>query len=202
MQVCKGEHTCRDSGSLKGKQGRSRFMAAPATKNSFNREKFKQILHYVINSSCHAPNVGKTVLYKIMYFAEFDYYELRERKLTGERYLRLEHGPAPSHFDDILIELEREGKVSQFEASFHGYTQKRCISNKEPEITLLSAEELKHIDSTLAKYSNMTATQVSALSHIDLPWMATEPNGEIDYELVFYRDPQTSVREYEQPISP
>lgn len=177
-------------------------MAAPATKNSFNHEKFKQILHYVISRSCHAPNVAKTVLYKILYFAEFDYYELHERKLTGERYFRLERGPAPSHFDDVLRELEGEGKVSQFKAQFHGYTQKKCISTKEPEITLLSAEELKHIDSTLAKYSNMTATQVSALSHIDLPWMATKPNGEIDYELVFYRDPQTSVREYERPEQP
>ncbi|MDD2473939.1 MULTISPECIES: Panacea domain-containing protein [unclassified Methanoculleus] len=165
-------------------------------------KKFKQVLHYAISRSCHAPNVGKTVLYKILYFAEFDFYELYERKLTGERYFRLEHGPAPSHFDAILTELETEGKITQFMAKYHGYDQKRYVSNEEPDISLLSAEELQHIENTLAKYSNMTAAQVSALSHIDLPWMATEPNGEIDYELVFYRDPQTSVREYEQPVSP
>jgi hypothetical protein len=42
----------------------------------------------------------------------------------------------------------------------------------------------------------MNATQVSAYSHLDIPLKVTEGKEMIDYELVFYRDPLTSVREY------
>ena len=43
----------------------------------------------------------------------------------------------------------------------------------------------------------MNASQVSAISHADLPYIATKDNSPIKYELVFYRDPQMSVREYQ-----
>jgi hypothetical protein len=44
----------------------------------------------------------------------------------------------------------------------------------------------------------MSATRISDYSHEDLPWQATETGNIIDYELVFYRTPEFSVREYEE----
>jgi hypothetical protein len=42
----------------------------------------------------------------------------------------------------------------------------------------------------------MNATQLSEFSHLDMPWKATQDDDVIDYRLVFYREPLTSVREY------
>ncbi len=53
------------------------------------------MLHYIIYSVGNLPHIGKTVLWKLMYFSDFDYYELYEKHLTGEQYRKLEHGPAP-----------------------------------------------------------------------------------------------------------
>jgi len=71
----------------------------------FDVEKFKQVLHYIINRCGSLENVGKTVLYKILYFIDFDFYELYEDKLTRESYKRLEYGPAPIHFDEAIEKI-------------------------------------------------------------------------------------------------
>ncbi|MGB2727054.1 MAG: Panacea domain-containing protein [Halobacteriota archaeon] len=164
----------------------------------FDKEKFKQVLHYIIQKCGYLENVGKTVLYKILYFSDFDFYELYEEKLTGESYYRLEHGPAPAHFDEAIKELEKEEKVIRFTTTRGGFDQHKFVSCEEPNRNLLNEEELKVIDDDIAKYSHMNATRISAFSHGDLPYKATRDGEIINYEKVFYRDPLFSVREYEE----
>lgn len=164
--------------------------------NEFNKEKFKQVLHYLISRCGGLDNVGKTVFYKLLYFADFNYYELYEEKLTGETYRKLPRGPAPSHFDEVASELEDEGKIRPFDDVFYGYHQHRFNSLAEPHMDLLSNEELEIIDQVINKCSLMTAREASDYSHEDLPYRATDDLEIIDYELVFYRDPKFSVRVY------
>ena len=38
----------------------------------------------------------------------------------------------------------------------------------------------------------MSARAISDFSHTDIPWMAASEEEELDYELVFYRDPDHS----------
>ena len=173
-----------------------RAMTEGFNKDPFDFQKFKQVLHFIIHNCGCAPNVGKTVLWKILYFSDFDYYELFEELLTGETYFKLPHGPAPSDFDTAIDELTQEEKVQLLNSKYGQYDQKRFISCKEPDVSLLSATELQHIEKTINKYAHMNASQISALSHADLPYIATKDSQLINYELVFYRDPQMSVREY------
>lgn len=45
--------------------------------------KFKNVLLYILERCAGKPNVGETVLYKLLYFSDFNYYELYEGHLTG-----------------------------------------------------------------------------------------------------------------------
>lgn len=161
----------------------------------FNLEKFKQVLHYIIAKVGSLDNVGKTVIYKILYFSDFDHYELYEKSMTGETYFKLPNGPAPSDFEIAIRQLEREKKIEKANRIFFGKKQKKFSSIKEPELTLLSGEEIKIIEKAMNRLSNMNATQISYYSHLDLPWKATKKNKPINYELVFYRGPVLSARE-------
>jgi uncharacterized phage-associated protein len=163
---------------------------------SFNAEKFEQVVHYIVRKTSDRPNVGKKVLYKLLYFSDFDFYELFEKLFTGEKYSRIEHGPAPRHFNKIIEKLEREGKVQVVKTTYHGKPQIRYVSLIEPSLSKLNGDELKHLDKTLAKYAGLNGSQIEAISHEDLPCRATDEKRDIDYELVFYRDKITSVREY------
>ena len=81
--------------------------------SDFNLVKFKQFLHYVIHKTSGISKVGKTVLFKILYFTDFNYYELFEEKLSGETYLKYPYGPAPCNFDNVILELKAEGLIKE-----------------------------------------------------------------------------------------
>jgi len=162
-------------------------------------EKFKQVLLYILAKVGGKPNVGQTVLYKLLYFIDFDYYEKFEEQLIGARYVRNTHGPTPVVFAKIIGELEEEGKIETIKSKFYKYDQTKYLVNPNIDISLstLSAQELAHIDMELDRLSDMTAKKISDLSHIDTPWKIAKEKEVLDYEYVFYRPEETSVREYE-----
>ena len=109
----------------------------------------------------------------------------------------MEHGPAPTHFEEVIEELKDEGKIQQFPIMRGEFEQQKFLSSEKPNIDLLTGKELQVIEDNIARYSRMNGTQISAFSHRDMPYKATGDGDTIDYELVFYRDPLFSVREYE-----
>ncbi len=163
-------------------------------------EKFKQVLLYVLAKIGGNPNIGKTVLYKILYFIDFDYYEKYEEQLIGARYIKNTYGPSPVMFEKIVEELQRDDKIEKIKSKFYDYEQSKYLINpsKKIDISVLSSQELNHINGEIDRLGNMTATEISGLSHSDTPWVVAEDREQLKYEHVFYRSPLTSVREYEE----
>lgn len=162
-------------------------------------DKFKQALLYVLSKIGGKPNIGQTVLYKILYFIDFDYYEKFEEQLIGARYIKNTHGPTPVAFAKIVAGLEDEGKLEMVKSKFYKYDQTKYLVNPaEPlDLSKLSGQEIAHIDWEINRLSDFTAKQISALSHKDTPWLVAKERELISYEHVFYRPEETSVREYE-----
>lgn len=167
-----------------------------------NVEKFRQVFLYILGKIGYQPNVGETVLYKLLYFIDFDYYEKYEEQLMGSTYIKNHHGPTPVEFKKIVERMEENGEVKKETVDYFGHPQKKYLPLKEADLNLLTGREVQHIDTVLARLGHMNATDISAYSHQDIPWLAT-PDGEpIDYEGVFYRNPPYSVRSYvEQNLS-
>ena len=42
------------------------------------------MIHYIIYRCQKKPNFGRTILYKLLYFSDFNFYELYEKPLSGE----------------------------------------------------------------------------------------------------------------------
>ena len=162
-------------------------------------EKFKQVLLYILAKVGGKPNIGQTVLYKLLYFIDFDYYEKYDEQLIGARYIKNTHGPTPVIFPKIIKELEKEGKIEAIKSKFYKYDQTKYLINPNTQVNLseLSAQELAHIDWALDRLSDMTAVQISALSHIDTPWFVAKDKEQLEYEHAFYRREETSVGEYD-----
>ena len=158
-----------------------------------NLEKFKQVLLYILNKIGSKPNIGETVLYKILYFIDFNYYEKYEEQLIGATYIKNAYGPTPKEF--IKIAKEMEGKdIIKIKDKYFKYPQTKYLPIKEPDLSKLKANEIKMIDDVLDKLADMNANQISEYSHGDVPWLTTKDGGIIEYEAVFYRTPIYSVR--------
>ena len=135
---------------------------------TFNLEKFKNILHYIIKECGDNPNVGRTVLYKLLYFSDFNFFEIYETKLTGESYKKLPHGPAPIHFPIAINELVKEEKILETtEPNYFGGLQYNYSSLKDPVMDL-KEKELEVIDDVIEKLSHMNANQISDYSLVIL----------------------------------
>ncbi|GEP96344.1 type II toxin-antitoxin system antitoxin SocA domain-containing protein [Chitinophaga cymbidii] len=159
-------------------------------------EKFKNVLLYILERCAGKPNVGETVLYKLLYFADFNYYELYEEHLTGAKYRKLPFGPVPQKLDTIVGQMIDKNELQRIKTNYHGYPQTRYIPLIKPDLTLLKASEKEVIDKVIGQYSDWSAAAISNYSHKDMPWLASPEGEEIDYELAFYREPPFSVRNY------
>ena len=162
-------------------------------------DKFRQILLYILKRVGGKPNVGMTVLYKLLYFIDFDYYEKYEDQLMGLVYLKNHHGPTPLLFENLIEDMVKKGDVEIVKSKFYQFPQTKYLVNPEiePDLSILNGQEQKHIDWELERLSDLTANQLTELSHKDVPWISAENGKPLDFESTFYRTPETSVRKYD-----
>jgi transcriptional regulator with XRE-family HTH domain len=164
---------------------------------SLQVHKFKNVLLYILERCAGKPNVGETVLYKLLYFSDFNYYELYEEHLTGAKYRKLPYGPVPERLDAILNQMIEKGQLQRLKTVYHGYPQTRYLPLEKADLTELRASEKDIIDRVIAQMSDWSAAMLSNYAHGDKPWKASKDGEEINYELVFYRRPPYSIRVYE-----
>jgi len=160
-------------------------------------EKFKEVLLYILGKVGSRPNIGQTVLYKLLYFIDFDYYEKFEEQLIGATYIKNTYGPTPVSFAKIVRQMESDGELVEVKSKYFDRDQTKYIPVKDADVSSLSGKELKHIDDELERLAHFTAKQLSELSHKDTPWLVAKDKEVLDYEYVFYRPEETSVRDYE-----
>lgn len=165
-----------------------------------NLQKFKEVLLYILNKVGSKPNIGMTVLYKLLYFIDFDYYEKYEEQLIGATYKKNRYGPTPMEFQEIVKKMIRDKEITQHQDEYFKYPQSKYLPLKKPDLSKLKANELEVIDIVLRTLSDMNASEISEYSHNDVPWLTTENNEIIEYESVFYRTAPYSVRKYDEDI--
>ena len=169
-----------------------------------NYTKFKNILLYILEKCAGKPNVGETVLYKLLYFADFNHYEEHEKFLTETVYRKLPYGPVPMHLDKVFEKMIEEEELQRITTDYFGYPRTRYLPLKKADIEVLTGSEKETIDQVIDRYSDWSASAISDYSHKDMPWKATDEGDVIDYELAFYREPPFSARayDYEEPEAP
>lgn len=165
-----------------------------------NVMKFKEVLLYLFKQVGSRPNVGETVIYKLLYFIDFDFYEKYEEQLIGATYIKNKYGPTPVEFDKIVRQMIRDEEIVRVESKYYDYPQTKYLPRRESDLTVLRASEIKTIDDVLCRLEQMDATSISSYSHKDVPWMITADGGVIEYESVFYRTAPYSQRSYDEPV--
>lgn len=184
------------------KEAKTTYQAKPRIRINVPQkklEKFKEVLLYILNKVGSKPNIGETVIYKLLYFADFDYYEKYEEQLTGASYMKNRFGPTPVEFKNI-VERMLDKDMTKVENKYFDYPQTKYLPLRKPDLTKLKAHEIVAIDDVLNRLSDMNANQISDYSHNDVPWLTTEDGKIIEYESVFYRMAPYSVREYSEEI--
>jgi len=161
-----------------------------------NLDKFKEILIYILNKVGSKPNIGETVIYKLLYFIDFDFYEKYEEQLIGATYVKNHYGPTPLEFKKVIEKMISDKDIVRVQNNYFDYPQTKYLPLRKARLSGLNAHEIELIDSVLNRLCEMNASQISEYSHNDVPWLTTKSGKIIEYESVFYRTPLYSVREY------
>jgi len=165
-----------------------------------NLDKFKQVILHVLGKVGSKPNIGETVLHKLFYFIDFDYYEKFEENLMGATYIKNHHGPTSVEFGAIIENMQENGEIEAVKSNYFKYEQKKYLPRKRPDLSILSANEIQHIEEVLARLSDKNAKEIENYSHGDIPWKSAGDGQLLSYESVFYRDEKYSVRNYDDEI--
>lgn len=155
---------------------------------ALNKKKYQQIILYFCYKLGGKIN-GKKKLAKLLYFADFDFFEKNQKPITGDVYKALPMGPFPISLDKIASEMKNKGilEVKIIEER-NGYIPTEVYQSKvKPDDSVFSEQEMKMLDRIIQKYGHLNGKQLEDLTHSEAPYIGTELKREIPYELSFYR---------------
>lgn len=163
-------------------------------------DKLREVLLYLTNKVGAKANVGETVIYKLLYFIDFDFYEKTGKSITGLTYVKLPYGPAPlpKTFLGVIREMEKNGEIEVATTKYFSHDQKKYLPRRslcEINLTNLNAQELEHINWEIDRLSDKSARELSDFSHDDTPWIVAEMQEPLNYQSVFYRTHKTAITE-------
>ena len=166
----------------------------------FQPEKLRQVVLYILSKCGGKPNFGETVLYKILYYIDFDVYEILGKPVTGLNYIHQKFGPMPQvkQYQSIIQDMREKQEIKIFNQDYYGMVQKRYVALTDYKMDDFSAKERDLIDKVLKHLSDMGARQIEEYVHDDAPWKLTENNDVIPYNLVIERKFPYAYRDYDK----
>lgn len=155
----------------------------------FDSGKLKNVLLYILERCAGKPNIGETVLYKMLYFIDFDFFEMNRKPLTGLKYIHLQFGPVPvaSQYTPVIESMIENKELKIISQDYFGMKIKRYINLVSSQIGLLESVETRTIDDVINSMSNWSAVKIEEYVHGDAPWYLTSNQELIPYNLAFER---------------
>jgi len=137
--------------------------------------------------------VGKKKLAKLLYYIDFDRYEYKEsmQSVTGDTYKHWKMGPVPDSYTKHLKSLEESGKLEKRLRDNNGVYDHptevfTCVA--EPDMTVFDEDDIAILNRVVRNYGGLNGKELEILTHQEAPYVATEPDEVIPYDLSFYRE--------------
>lgn len=164
---------------------------------NFDARKLRNVLLYILEKCAGKPNMGETVIYKLLYFIDFNSFEIDHRPIVGLNYIHLQYGPVPAlgQYVPVIEGMKNNQELKVITQDYYGLRIKRYLNMVSYDIDSLSLRETKVIDEVLDTLSNMSAAQIEEYSHGDVPWRLTKDKEAIPYDLVLERQSPYAKRE-------
>jgi transcriptional regulator with XRE-family HTH domain len=143
--------------------------------------KLEQALRYFAQHVSVTGLGANSALIALMYFAEFQFYELYEVHFCGVTFQRVPHGLAASEVTEAVGQIRKELDA---EEAFGGQGLKLL----KPDLRVFNGAEYEVLRAVIDRFGAFDAAALVELVKRDLPWEATQDGANLDYELAWYRE--------------
>ncbi|MFN2501247.1 MAG: Panacea domain-containing protein [Pyrinomonadaceae bacterium] len=147
----------------------------------FSPQRLGAMIRYISDSG---RDIYKTNLNKLLFYSDMTAYYLSGRGISGATYVNLPFGPVPDGVNDVLNELDTSGSITKSPVQGMGSNAemiKPGEAGPDPE-QVLTTEEIQTLDWVLSRYGDMSATEISEVSHKEKAYASTRPGEPIAYE--------------------
>lgn len=155
-------------------------------KTSFEIDKIKAVVLYILEKS--GGTLDHITLFKKMYFAQQLYLVRYGRVIFNDSFRGFKRGPVPTFtYKSFLSALDNltnaTADIRHFDSSFvqtEVSGVKYVHSGESPDMDELAEAEVEVINEILAKTKDMSAEELSELSHRDSAWIQANDRAQID----------------------
>ena len=161
-------------------------------------QKLQNVLLYLLEKTAGKANAGESFISRLMYFVDFNFYELYEEHLSGMSYKKQSFGPQPIELIQVLDKMIENGAIKKVKTKFQGSFISRFIPLEQSNLHYLKASEKEVIDHVTEQMGNWTTHKISEYAKRDMPYLATKEADVISFEMAFYRESPFSVRYYKE----
>lgn len=158
----------------------------------FDSEKYIDLIMYILFKACNKPSFGKTVLCSIMYFIDFNHYELYGELLTNETYIKSKRGIRPLHFRQVSQYLIDNRQLFFRKEPYYNRTIHKYYPLVIPNVRF-GKKELEIIDYWIDKLGNNNAYSITRYAIRDPPIIIADFGEEIDFRNVLSRNDESMV---------
>jgi hypothetical protein len=154
--------------------------------SDFSFDKFANAVVFLLREC--KEQLGLTVLLKLLFRADFRYYERYLRSITGVQYAALERGPVPNNYRELVTRLVARGYVDRVMTDMGpGMKHRQDLRPlREPNLDAFSVAELEVLREIAKTEGCKTGAQLSAETHEELPWRCVYQGGDGDGETIPY----------------
>lgn len=158
----------------------------------FKRDKYIDLILYILSKCGNKENFGKTVLCSLLYFIDFNYYERYGELITNETYIKSKKGIKPLHFREITNDLINTHKLFFRKEPYYNRIIHKYYPLIIPDIKFIP-QELTVINYSLNKLSNNNASSITRYAIKDPPITVADFGENIDFRYVFSRNSEYSI---------
>ena len=134
----------------------------------FRKDKYINLIEYILTKCSSKPHFGKTVLCSLLYFIDFNYYEVYNQSITNETYIKSKKGIKPKHFHEITNDLISKKQLYLKKQPYYNRTIHKYYLSIIPSVKF-SPQELEIINLSLKRLSNNNATSMTRYAIKDPP---------------------------------
>lgn len=153
-----------------------------------NLAKYQQMLLAFLRAAKKSKqSVKKTKLAKLLYLADFSWYYLQKKSMSGVQYRRGDFGPVADTYFRLLDDLEQNGTVTIkqiYRDDYHMYEIEETRGASKKPLTLLTPKELRHVEKIWLAWAESSTAEIVKFTLEQTPYQSTIPNEIISYELI------------------
>lgn len=153
-----------------------------------DHEKYVQMILALLRcAKTRNVTIKKTKLAKLLYLADFSWYYVHKKSMSGVSYRKTEFGPVSDAYFRLLEEMEQGGALNVrqvYREDYHMYELEETRASGKMPLILLSKQEQAHLSKVWKQWEKASTAEIVKFTEEQVPHKESLLGQTIAYDLI------------------